>query len=128
MGICGKAGRYGIERHVSVGGLDSITLLLFLRKIGLDIPAVSVSVLEDMSIQRVHTRLGVIKLKPDKSKVKVLNEVGFPVISKKIAGRIDTLQHPTDKIRQFAMRSLPEKRSARPLRKEQPNETPLRSG
>ena len=32
----------GLNAHVSVGGLDSITLLLFLRKIGLDIPAVSV--------------------------------------------------------------------------------------
>lgn len=28
---------------VSVGGLDSITLLLFLRSIGIDVPAVSVS-------------------------------------------------------------------------------------
>lgn len=27
--------------HVSVGGLDSITLLLFLRSIGIDVPAIS---------------------------------------------------------------------------------------
>lgn len=74
----------GMNAHVSVGGLDSIVLLLFLRKIGLDLPAVSVSVLEDKSIQKVHTDLGVIKIKPDKSKVQVLNEVGFPVISKKL--------------------------------------------
>lgn len=83
--------------HVSVGGLDSITLLVFLKKIGIDVPAVSVSVLEDKSIQKVHKQLGVIPIKPYKSKVEVLNEVGFPVISKKIAGRIDLLQHPSEK-------------------------------
>ena len=45
--------------YVAVGGLDSITLLCFLRSIGIDLPAVSVSVLEDKSIQRVHKELGV---------------------------------------------------------------------
>ena len=45
--------------YVAVGGLDSITLLCFLRSIGIDLPAVSVSVLEDKSIQRVHMELGV---------------------------------------------------------------------
>lgn len=83
--------------HVSVGGLDSITLLMFLRKIGIDVPAVSVSSLEDKSIQRIHRQLGVISVSPAKTKVQVLNELGFPVISKKIAGRIETLQNPTDK-------------------------------
>lgn len=29
--------------YVAVGGLDSITLLLFLRSIGIDVPAISVS-------------------------------------------------------------------------------------
>lgn len=87
----------GFNAHVSVGGLDSIVLLLFLRKIGINVPAVSVSSLEDKSIQQIHKQLGVISLTPGKSKVQVLNEVGFPVISKKIAGRIDTLQHPTEK-------------------------------
>lgn len=85
------------ECHVSVGGLDSITLLIFLRRIGIDVPAISCSVLEDKSIQKVHKQLGVIPIKPYKSKVEVLNEVGFPVISKKIAGRIDLLQHPSEK-------------------------------
>lgn len=86
-----------LNAHVSVGGLDSIILLLFLRKIGIDVPAVSVSSLEDKSIQKIHKELGVISVAPSKSKVAILNEVGFPVISKKIAGRIDTLQHPTEK-------------------------------
>lgn len=87
----------GFDCHVSVGGLDSITLLVFLRHIGIDVPAISISILEDRSIQQIHKQLGVIPIKPYKSKVQVLNEVGFPVISKKIAGRIDLLQHPTEK-------------------------------
>ena len=83
--------------HVSVGGLDSIVLLLFLRKIGVKIPAISVSSLEDKSIQKIHSELGIISLKPGRTKAQILNDVGFPVISKKLAGRIETLQNPTDK-------------------------------
>lgn len=88
----------GQNVHVSVGGLDSITLLIFLRSIGLDdIPAVSVSCLEDKSIQKIHKSLGVIPLKPLKSKVEVIREFGFPVLSKEIAGKIDLLQRPSDR-------------------------------
>lgn len=87
----------GKTAHVSVGGLDSITLLVFLRSIGLDIPAVSVSALEDKSIQKVHKELGVIRIAPGKSKKEILQKYGFPVISKKIAGRIELLQNPTEK-------------------------------
>ena len=87
----------GMHAHVSVGGLDSIVLLLFLRKIGIDVPAISVSGLEDFSIQKVHKQLGVIRLQPGKSKIQILQEYGFPVISKQIAGRIDLLQNPTEK-------------------------------
>lgn len=87
----------GLNAHVSVGGLDSIVLYIWLKSIGIDVPAISVSSLEDSSIQRVHKALGITRITPGKSKVEVLNEVGFPVISKKIAGRIDTLQHPTEK-------------------------------
>lgn len=86
-----------LNAHVSVGGLDSIVLLLFLRHIGIDVPAISVSALEDKSIQRIHRKLGVISIPPGKPKVQILQEYGFPVISKKIAGRIDTLQRPTEK-------------------------------
>lgn len=92
-----KLDEMDMEAHVSVGGLDSITLLLFLRKIGIDIPAISVSSLEDKSIQEIHKELGVMPIKPMKSKVNIIREFGFPVISKKIAGRIDTLQNPTEK-------------------------------
>ena len=81
----------GCHAHVSVGGLDSITLLLFLRHVGIDVPAISVSGVEDKSIQRIHKALGIEAVKSYKTKVEVLNEVGFPVISKKIAGRIDLL-------------------------------------
>lgn len=86
----------GYNAHVSVGGLDSITLLVFLRHIGIDIPAISVSGVEDKSIQRIHSELGVEKVKSYKTKVAVLNEVGFLVISKRIAGKIDLLQHPSE--------------------------------
>ena len=81
--------------HVSVGGLDSITLYIWLLSIGIEVPAISVSHVEDASIQKIHKALGVEIVKSYKSKVQVLNEVGFPVISKKIAGRINLLQNPT---------------------------------
>lgn len=83
--------------HVSVGGLDSITLFVFLKSIGIDVPAISVSGLEDKSIQKVHKALGITILKSYKTKVSVLNELGFPVISKRIAGKIELLQNPTEK-------------------------------
>lgn len=90
--------------YVAVGGLDSITLLLFLRHIGIDVPAVSVSGLEDRSIQRVHRELGVKTLLPAKkpdggrwNKAEVIREFGFPVISKEVAGKISLLQHPSEK-------------------------------
>lgn len=56
-----------LNAHVSVGGLDSIVLLLFLRHIGIDVPAISVSALEDKSIQRIHRELGVISIPPRKT-------------------------------------------------------------
>lgn len=87
----------GKNAHVSVGGLDSITLHVFLKSIGIDVPAISVSALEDKSIQRVHKALGITILKSYKTKVQVLNDVGFPVISKRIAGKIALLQNPTEK-------------------------------
>ena len=90
--------------YVSVGGLDSITLMLFLKSIGIEIPAVSVSSLEDKSIQKIHKELGVISLKPAKredgtywTKQKILQEFGFPVLSKEIAKKIEALQNPTEK-------------------------------
>ena len=85
------------QAYVAVGGLDSITLYLFLRSIGIDVPAVSASALEDKSIQRVHKALGVQALKPEKPKVGVIREFGWPVLSKEIAGKISLLQHPSDK-------------------------------
>ena len=88
--------RRGLNYHVSVGGLDSITLLLFLRSIGIDCPAVSASTLEDKSIQKVHEQLGVETVKPLRSKVEVIRKFGFPVLSKEIAGKIEQLQNPTE--------------------------------
>lgn len=50
--------------YVAVGGLDSITLFLFLRSIGIEVPGTSVSMLEDRSIQKVHKALGIRALRP----------------------------------------------------------------
>lgn len=86
----------GLNTHVSVGGLDSITLLLFLRSIGIDPPAISASSLEDKSIQKIHKMLGVETVKPLKSKVEILKEYGYPILSKEIAGKISHLQNPTE--------------------------------
>lgn len=86
----------GCGCHVSVGGLDSITLFIWLHSIGINVPAISVSAVEDKSIQKVHRALGIEIVKSYKTKVEVLNEEGFPVISKRIAGKIDMLQHPTE--------------------------------
>jgi len=81
----------------SVGGLDSITLLLFLRKyVNPSIPGVSVSSLEDKSIQEVYKSLdNLVMLKPLKSKTQVIREHGYPVISKDKAGKIQLIQNPT---------------------------------
>lgn len=88
---------YGKGYAVSVGGLDSITLLTFCRKVlNEDVQGISVSVLEDKSIQRVHDELGVTKIKPLKSKVQILQEYGFPVVSKLAAAKIERLQTPGD--------------------------------
>lgn len=88
--------------YVAVGGLDSIVLYLFLRSIGIDVPAISVSSLEDRSIQKVHKALGVIPLPSAKgadgkryNKIKVIREFGWPVLSKEVAGKISLLQHPS---------------------------------
>lgn len=94
----------GLNYHVSVGGLDSITLLCFLRSIHIDCPAISVSYLEDKSIQQVHKQLGVIGLKSairsdgtHWNKAQIIQEFGFPVLSKEIASKIELLANPTEK-------------------------------
>ncbi len=82
---------------VSVGGLDSITLLALCRdELGDDTQGISVSVLEDKSIQQVHREMGVIPIAPLKSKVEILQEYGFPVVSKLAAAKIARLQVPGD--------------------------------
>lgn len=89
----------GYNCHVSVGGLDSITLCSLIRSMGYGadkVPAISASNLEDISIQKVHKELECIVVKPLKPKVKVLQEEGFPVLSKKIANKIATLSKPTE--------------------------------
>lgn len=81
----------------SVGGLDSQIMLTLLRQeVAKDIPAVSVSRLEDKTIQQVHDTFdNFVKLRPLKSKVRVIREHGYPVLSKEKAGKIQLLQNPT---------------------------------
>lgn len=93
-----------VNYHVSVGGLDSITLFLFLKAIGIDADGISVSSLEDKSIQKVHKQLGIISLPSAKlpsgetaNKQKIIQAFGFPVLSKEIASKIDLMQNPTEK-------------------------------
>lgn len=95
----------GLNCHVSVGGLDSIILYIFLKKVcNIDVPGVSASYLEDKSIQRVHRAIGIINVPPLKradgtywSKPKGIQEFGFPVISKEVAAKIELLQNPSEK-------------------------------
>ena len=94
--------------YCSVGGLDSITLLYFLRKyVNQNIPGVSVSVLEDKSIQEAHRQIeNFVLVTPLKSKVQVIREHGYPIISKEKAVKIQALQNPANKnagIRHSAM-------------------------
>lgn len=132
----------GRNCHVSVGGLDSITLHYFLERIGVGVPVISCSSLEQKGIQAVHRRMkeemdrdyqeyehgyGALTpeeiamiqdpavrdreqkaleeipprpafyfLKPLKSKVEVIRECGWPVLSKEIAQKIMHLQNPTE--------------------------------
>lgn len=94
----------GLNYHVSVGGLDSITLFMFLKNIGIDATGISVSYLEDMSIQRVHKELGIERLQSAKkrdgtrwNKAQIIQEFGFPVLSKEIASKIELLANPSEK-------------------------------
>lgn len=86
----------GLNYHVSVGGLDSIVLAHLIERMGYKVPRVSASSLEDLSIQRVHKEMGCIVVKPLKRKVDILQEEGFPVLSKRIANKINTLANATE--------------------------------
>lgn len=88
---------FGKNYAVSVGGLDSITLLAFARKVlNENVDGISVSGLEDKSNQAVHKEMGVIPIKPLKSKVQVIKEFGYPIISKQTSAKISRLQTPGD--------------------------------
>ncbi|MHB1420758.1 MAG: hypothetical protein ACYCX4_14455, partial [Bacillota bacterium] len=86
---------HGYDICVSIGGLDSITLYYFLKSIGINALPVSVSILEDRSIQKIHRQIpGMVFVKPYKNKVQVIREYGFPVLSKEKASKIENLQKP----------------------------------
>lgn len=116
------AREHGKNVHLSVGGLDSITLHYFLESIGLPVTCISCSSLEGRGVQEVHKRIAqemsaeykdwmgdgeapaFVFLKPLKNKVQVLQECGFPVISKEKAGKIALLQNPNPKKRHSSPR------------------------
>lgn len=92
-----------LNYHVSVGGLDSIVLFLFLRKEGVDAVGISRSSLEDVSNRRVHQSLGILPIGPARdengkpySKPRIIQQFGFPVLSKEIASKIELLQNPSE--------------------------------
>lgn len=107
--------KHDLNSHVSVGGLDSIVLFMFInyspeteryRKLHGTVPGISASYLEDKSIQAVHRALGIESVKPIKradgkfyTKSLVIQDFGFPVLSKELAAKIETLQNPTEKNR-----------------------------
>lgn len=87
----------GHNVHISVGGLDSLTLLYFIRSMGYDaedVPAIGATVLEHKSIRKIHKQEGVIPVYPTIPKHKILQDYGFPVISKEKARKISLLQNP----------------------------------
>lgn len=49
--------REGRNTHLSVGGLDSITLHYFLEEIGLHLPCISCSTLEQKGVQAAHRKI-----------------------------------------------------------------------
>jgi hypothetical protein len=97
----------GGDVFCSVGGLDSLTLLIFLRKfIAKDITGVTISSLEDKSIQKIHRQFdNMVFLKPYKNKAQVIREYGYPVISKMKASKIEHLQK-TDNPKQTFIHAL----------------------
>ena len=109
----------GLNCHVSVGGLDSITLFLFCGASGFMYPASVCPIWRTGSIQEVHKQLGIERVQPLKradgtvwNKAKIIQEFGFPVLSKEIASKIELLQNPSEKNKKpCVMRLSPERRA-----------------
>lgn len=94
----------GANVHISVGGLDSLTLLYFIRSLGYSekqIPAIGVTSLEHKSIRKIHRSSGVIEIYPNIPKHEILQQFGFPVISKAKAHKIRLLQEPDSEKQTF---------------------------
>ena len=77
-----ECGKRDLDCYVSVGGLDSITLFFFLKSIGINVPAVSVSSLEDISIQKIHKEIFMPNIAPQCSAYsctrKCCNHIRYP--------------------------------------------------
>lgn len=81
------------------GGKDSTVLLDLVRSIYPDTPAVFIDTgLEYPEIRDfVKTFDNVEWSKPEKNFQQILKEDGYPVVSKRVAGMLDTIQNPTGK-------------------------------
>ena len=77
-----ECGKRDLDCYVSVGGLDSITLFFFLKSIEIGVISLPPAMRDD------GTRW---------NKQKLLQEFGFPVLSKENARKIELLQNPTPK-------------------------------
>ena len=92
-----QSAQMGYETVVSVGGLDSIVLYCLIKTMGYNVPAVSVSSIEDKTVRAVHKQLNIIDVKPMVSKYHILKNIGYPIFSKETASKISVLQNPTEK-------------------------------
>lgn len=81
------------------GGKDSTVLLHLVRSIYSNVPAVFCDTgLEYPEIKEfIKTVDNVVLIKPEMNFRQVINEYGYPVISKKVSKMIRELQNPTDK-------------------------------
>ena len=101
----------GLNCHVSVGGLDSITLFLFLRSIGIYVPGISVSHLEDRSIQEVHRQLGIERVQPLKRADGTVWNLDFRCYRRRLHQRLSCCRIHQRKTKPCVMRLSPERRA-----------------
>lgn len=91
---------YNGDVYVSLSGKDSTALLHIVRSLYPEVPAVTVNTglehPENIKFIKENIK-NVVWLKPDLTFKQVIDEYGFPAISKMTARKIYTLQNPTEK-------------------------------
>jgi 3'-phosphoadenosine 5'-phosphosulfate sulfotransferase (PAPS reductase)/FAD synthetase len=80
------------------GGLDSNVLLHSVRKLYPDVRAVGIPSIECKENQRITNEIeNFVSLKPQYSRVEIIEKFGYPIGSKRIAKSLRRLQNPTEK-------------------------------